>query len=65
MEKKYSVIVYRNLYTTNTYVQFTDKQKAENYYKNMLNIAKEQKEEDQDKPYYILDVKLYTTTKLK
>lgn len=64
MEKKYLVVVYRNLKQTNNYTEFTDKQKAKNWYKYMLKIAEEQKEEEEDKPYYILKVELYTLTKI-
>lgn len=62
MEKKYLVVVYRNLHQANNYIEFIDRQKAENWYKYMLNIVKEQKDEEKDKHYYILDVKLYTLT---
>ena len=62
MEKKYLVVGYRNFKPTNNYVEFTDEQKAENWYKYMLKIAKEQKDEEEDKPYYILDVRLYELT---
>ena len=59
MEKKYLVVVYRNLHSTNNYVEFTDRQRAENWYKYMLNIADKQKDKDKDKDYYIIDVRLY------
>lgn len=62
MEKKYLVIVYRNLRQTNNYREFTDKQNAENWYKYMLKIAEEQREEEQYKHYYIIDVRLYELT---
>ena len=65
MEKKYLVVVYRNLRQTNNYREFIDKQNAENWYKYMLKIAEEQKAEEQDKHYYILDVKLYTLTEIE
>ena len=58
MEKKYLVVVYRKLRSTSDYKEFTDKHEAENWYKYILNAAKEQKDEDKDKPYYILAVRL-------
>lgn len=65
MEKKYLVVVYRNLKQTNNYVEFTDKQRAKNWYKYMLKMAEEQKDEEQDKAYYILDVRLYILTEIE
>lgn len=59
MEKKYLVVVYRNLRSSNNYNEFNDKQRAENWYKYILRILEEQKNKDKDKPYYILDVRLY------
>ena len=59
MEKKYLVVVYRKLRSTSDYKEFTDKHEAENWYKYMLKMAEEQKDEEQDKAYYILDVRLY------
>lgn len=64
MEKKYLVVIYRKLSSTNYYKEFTDKHEAENWYKYILNAVKEQKDEDKNKPYYILDVKLYTLTEI-
>lgn len=59
MEKKYLVVVYRKLSSKSYYKEFTDIHEAENWHKYILNAAKEQKDEDKDKPYYILDVRLY------
>lgn len=59
MEKKYLVVVYRNLRSSSNYFEFTDKQKAEHWYKYTLDIVKNQKDEEKDKCYYILDVRLY------
>ena len=60
MEKKYLVVVYRNLRYLNNYDEFTDKRKAEDWYKYILKKVNEQKNEDKDKPNYIIDVRLYT-----
>lgn len=60
MEKKYLVIVYRNLRYLNNYDEFIDKQKAKDWYKYILKKVEEQKNEDKDKPNYIIDVRLYT-----
>lgn len=57
MEKKYLVAVYRNFRSMNNYYEFTDKQKAEDWYNHMLKKAEEQKNEDKDKPNYIIDVR--------
>ena len=59
MEKKYIVVVYRNHRSLNDYGEFTDKQKAENWYKYMSIKAEQQKNENKDKHYYISDVRLY------
>ena len=59
MKKKHLVVVYRNLRSLNDYNEFTDKRKAEDFYKYMLKIVEEQKEEKKDERYYILDVRLY------
>lgn len=59
MEKKYLVVIYRNLRSTNNYNEFTDKQQAESWYNYVLNIVETQNDKEKDKPYYILDVKLY------
>lgn len=64
MEKKYLVVVYRNLRSLNDYGEFTNKEKAENWYKYMSIKAKHQKEENKDKEHYILDVRLYTLTEI-
>lgn len=64
MEKKYLVVVYRNRSSLNDYGEFTDKQKAENWYKYMSIKAKHQKEENKDKENYILDVRLYELTEI-
>lgn len=60
MEKKYLVVVYRNLRSANNYVEFTDRQRAEHWHNYMLNIADGQKDKDKDEDYYIIDVRLYT-----
>ena len=49
---------------SNNYDEFADRQKAEDWYKYMLNKAEKQKIEDKDKPYYIIDVRLYTLTEI-
>ena len=59
MERKYLVVVYRNLRSLNDYNEFTDNEIAEHFYKYMLKIVEEQKEEKKDERYYILDVRLY------
>lgn len=64
MEKKYLVVIYRNNRYSNNYDEFADRQKAEDWYKYMLNKAEKQKIEDKDKPYYIIDVRLYTLTEI-
>lgn len=64
MEKKYLVVVYRNRRSLNDYGEFTDKQKAENWYKYMSIKAEQQKSENKDKGYYILDVRLYALTEI-
>ena len=64
MEKKYLVVVYRNLRSLNDYGEFTNKEKAENWYKYMSIKAEHQKEENKDKEYYILDVRLYALTEI-
>ena len=60
MEKKYLVVVYRNRRSLNDYAEFTNKQKAENWYKYMSIKAEQQKNENKDKEHYMLDVRLYT-----
>lgn len=64
MEKKYLVVVYRNLRSLNDYGEFTDKQKAENWYKYMSIKAEQQKNENKDKEHHILDVRLYSLTEI-
>ena len=59
MEKKYLVVVYHNLRSLNNYDEFIDRRKAEDWYKYILNKIKQQKDEDKNKPNYILDVRLY------
>lgn len=59
MEKKYLVVVYHNRRSLNDYAEFTNKQKAENWYKYMSIKAEQQKNENKDKEHYILDVRLY------
>jgi hypothetical protein len=65
MEKKYLVVVYRNLRYMNNYDEFTDKQKAKNWYDYMLKKAEEQKNEEKDKHNYILDIRLYELTEIE
>ena len=65
MEKKYLVVVYRNLRSLNDYNEFTDKQKAKHWYKYMLNIAENQKDKDKEDRYYILNVRLYMLTEIE
>ena len=64
MEKKYLVVVYYNLRYLNSYNEFTNKQKAEDWYKHMLNKAEKQKNEDKDRHHYIIDVGLYALTEI-
>lgn len=65
MEKKYLVVVYHNRRSLNDYAEFTDKQKAENWYKYMSIKAEQQKNENKNKDYYILYVGLYTIVEVQ